>query len=60
MSHDWLCFVSTNIGNEVLIALPPFSVLLVATRATATSEDRVNRIATEVTSKWLRLEITSK
>jgi hypothetical protein len=46
---DWLCFVNTNIGNEVLISLPPFSVLLVATRATATSGQR-NRIATDVTS----------
>src|SRR5580704_15497732 len=52
ISHDWLCFVNTNIGNEVLISLPLFSALLVATRATATSGQR-NRIATDVTSKWL-------
>jgi hypothetical protein len=28
ISHDWLCFVNTNIGNEVLVSLLPFSVLL--------------------------------
>ena len=47
ISHDWPCFVNTNIGNEVLISLPPFSVLLVATQATETSGQR-NRIAADV------------
>jgi hypothetical protein len=28
ISYDWLCFANTNMGNEVLVSLLPFSVLL--------------------------------
>jgi hypothetical protein len=50
INHILPSFVRTNIGKEVLISLPSFSVLLVATRTSATSGRR-NRTATDVMSR---------